>query len=303
MDTKELRIQRTAAIQHGVITRRQILALGASDGLIRPRVGRGLWRTIGPGTYLATGKRSLDAVLAAAVSYLPAVVSHESAAVRHDLPIAPPRVGTVTIPHRSSNRFPDVTIHESTDLDAGYIEARNGLPTTTLSRTIFDLASVLDAYSLVRVVDHALSRSLVEKTELSAILSQLGRRGRPGTASFRVLMAKIGSEMVAPESVLERRMLDLIAQFDLPEPGRQMPVPWRTRSSGRVDLTYSDQRVIVECDGRRWHTASETFESDRRRDNLAQLGGWMVLRFTWHDVTRRSAETATQIRTALRVER
>jgi len=44
----------------------------------------------------------------------------------------------------------------------------------------------------------------------------------------------------------------------------------------------------------------EAFESDRRRDNLAQLNGWRVLRFTWNDLNETPARVLYQIAEALR---
>jgi very-short-patch-repair endonuclease len=67
---------------------------------------------------------------------------------------------------------------------------------------------------------------------------------------------------------------------------------------GRVDFVYPDARLIVEVDGRRFH-GPETFESDRRRDNAAQLVGWRVLRFTWRMVTEQPEYVVSSIRRAL----
>ena len=94
-------------------------------------------------------------------------------------------------------------------------------------------------------------------------------------------------------------MITLLKEGGLPMPTLQMPLPWRGPVEGRADFAYEDARVIIECDGRRWHATMEAFENDRRRDNLAQLNGWRILRFTWNDLTETPARVLDQITQAL----
>jgi very-short-patch-repair endonuclease len=42
-----------------------------------------------------------------------------------------------------------------------------------------------------------------------------------------------------------------------------------------------EHRLIVEADGRRWHTRVADFDRDRWRDNEATANGYRTLRFTW----------------------
>jgi len=50
---------------------------------------------------------------------------------------------------------------------------------------------------------------------------------------------------------------------------------------GTVDAYIGRWRLIIEADGRRWHTRKSDFERDRIRDNLATSHGIAVLRFTY----------------------
>lgn len=49
-------------------------------------------------------------------------------------------------------------------------------------------------------------------------------------------------------------------------------------------------RLVVEADGRRWHTRVADFERDRARDVEALRHGHVVARFTWSQLTRRPDE-------------
>ncbi len=60
---------------------------------------------------------------------------------------------------------------------------------------------------------------------------------------------------------------------------------WYEPGEARVDALVPAWNLIVEGDGRRWHTRVADFESDRWRDNLAQAHGYDVLRFTWRRMT------------------
>jgi very-short-patch-repair endonuclease len=105
-------------------------------------------------------------------------------------------------------------------------------------------------------------------------------------------------EFGVPESELERRMLELIAEHRLPAPERQRRV-----GRHRVDFAYPAQHVIVEVDGRATHGTAEAFESDPIRQNALVLERWTVLRFTWKQVTLGSNYVAGTIARVLREER
>jgi len=66
-----------------------------------------------------------------------------------------------------------------------------------------------------------------------------------------------------------------------------------------VDFSWPGERLVVELDGYGSHGTREAFESDRARDVELRLLGYEVLRFTWRQITRQSAEVARAIRTLL----
>ncbi|MCE2530058.1 MAG: DUF559 domain-containing protein [Acidimicrobiia bacterium] len=293
-------IRRMAESQNGLVTGEQAISAGLSRCVIRRRVRLGEWKCVGNDTYLIYGAPSAMVYLRAAVLAFPAVVSHQSAAQLHGLGYGPFTGAVATVPSRRTYRFRGVQVHQSTDLDRRYVTHIAGFPVTNPIRTLFDLASVTEIDELLGIAQKALARRRVTFEGLAEILEELGRRGRPGTTRFRKLLEEVSPGCVAPESVMEEKMIALLSASDLPMPTLQMPLPWRGPVKGRADFAYENARVIIECDGRRWHTTMEAFEKDRRRDNLAQLNGWRVLRFTWHDLTERPARVLDQITQALR---
>lgn len=48
----------------------------------------------------------------------------------------------------------------------------------------------------------------------------------------------------------------------------------------RVDFALPDLKVVVECDGKEFHSSEEQIEYDRKRDSFLMSKGWKVLRYT-----------------------
>ncbi len=295
----DIKVIEIASRQAGIITRRQAMAAGMTDRMIFRRVQRRRWRRVAAGVYALYPTPPDRIPLAIAVAKLTATVSHEAAGDIHGFARIPPGRCVVTVPHRLTNRCDDVIVHESTDLAPEHVMSVDDLPVTTPERTLVDLAAVLRPRHLRVVVESALVQRTVELDGLWACFSGIARRGKPGVAAMRGVLTELSGDPVVVESELERRLLELLRNSGLPEPVAQHGLPWRSTSTGRVDFAYPKARLIIECDGRRWHTSVESFEFDRRRDNLAQLAGWRVLRFTWADVIQRAPYVIQAVRSAL----
>ncbi len=88
-----------------------------------------------------------------------------------------------------------------------------------------------------------------------------------------------GSE--AELRTLEQQLTDVLGSlpplaFDL-----EAPFPGRSPGLQRVDALVPASALVVEADGRTWHTRLEDFERDRRRDAEAAAAGFQTLRFTY----------------------
>jgi len=68
-----------------------------------------------------------------------------------------------------------------------------------------------------------------------------------------------------------------------------------------VDVVFRHLRLVIEIDGRRYHTGAEAFEADRWRRNLLVLEGWCVLRFTWAMIEERPVEVIAMVRKAIEI--
>jgi very-short-patch-repair endonuclease len=91
-------------------------------------------------------------------------------------------------------------------------------------------------------------------------------------------------------SELERAMLRLIDDAGLPRPSVN-------RRLGRytVDFLWEQEKVVVETDGWAAHGHRQAFERDRARDADLQARGYIVVRFTWRQISEARLLVATRL--------
>ena len=282
--------------QGGCVSRAQLLKAGLTRRQIDRMVTQGELRRAAGMTYrVFPAKDWLDQVRGALVAIPGSVASHQTAAGLHHFPRV--RAAPVITAHtRTTHRIPGITVVRSHDLNPEHVVCLEGIRTTTIPRTVFDLCAVLHPKHVRSIVGDLMIDRRVNVAELEDVLQSCARRGKPGVKTLRGILETMGPG-VHPMSELERRGLAVVGRSGVAEPQTEYAIPWdRTR---RFDLAWPEARVAVEWDSRRWHAAIEQMTFDRRRDRTAVAHGWVVLRFTWDDVTVRPHEIGEELRTIL----
>ncbi len=271
----DLQIVRLAERQHGVVSLRQLQALGLGAGAIEHRIATGRLHRIHRGVY-AVGRPSLTRKghwMAAVLACGPgAVLSHRSAAALWQLREDGWKTD-VTVPgDRRSRGF--IKAHRAR-MDPADITHCDGIPVTTVARTLLDLAAVLDRDQLVKTVEESERRKLFDLRAVEAVLTRNGRRC--GTPALRDVLA-VYREPPPTRSDLERDFLALVRRTAaVPEPHVNVRV-----EGFEVDAFWPRSRLVVELDGRGYHTSPRVFEADRARDAVLQRAGYRVIRITRH---------------------
>jgi predicted transcriptional regulator of viral defense system len=287
-----------AARQHGVVSIAQLRACGLGDGAIDLRVRRrGLLR-LHRGVYAVgharlTPRGRLWAALLACGGQQAAVVSHRSAAAVWEL-APPPSTGVDVTTLRQSRSVEGVRVHRTASLHTHDIHrGHDGLPVTTVVRTLLDLAVVLTPTRLERACHEAEIQRSLDTKAIDAVLDRAGTG--PGTRRLRNAMNDLAARGAEPtRSELEIRFLSLIAQFGLPRPRANA-----TAAGLEVDFFWPDQRLVAETDGAATHLTTAAFETDRRRDAILQVAGLRVVRFTWRQLDERPEAVARTLRSLL----
>jgi predicted transcriptional regulator of viral defense system len=287
---REVAIARLAEGQHGVVSLPQLQFVGLSRSAVAKRAREGRLTRIHRGVY-AVGHARLTQRgrwMAAVLAYGPqARLSHRSSAALHGIrPDNRPKID-VTLPIPSARSRPGVDVHRSTTLEAADVTTIDGLPCTSLSRTLLDLAEVVDARGVEKAVDQAEVLRIFDLRAVQEVLSRA--RGRPGAAVLREVLAKYDGPTLT-ERELEERFFGLCREAGVPRPAVNV---WITLDDGiayKADFLWRAERLIVETDGWGSHGTRRAFENDRRRDRHLILAGWTIVRFTWRDVERRPEE-------------
>jgi len=287
MKPVDVALARRAAQQHGVVHRRQALALGMTPRQIHSRLASGLLVPLHPAVYrLAVRPPSWEqAVLAACLAAGDgAVASHRSAALLWGLRGIDHAPVEITFSGRHGPALAGVVVHRTDRLDAVDVTHRHGVPVTAPARTLLDLAGVVDVAQLEPALEDAVLRGLAPFLLLRRTLDRLGGSGRRGAAPLRRLLDSRDPGTAPTESVLEDTLVRALRRGGLLEPVRQYRV-----GAVRVDLAYPGVRLAIEADSRVWHGGRTDVQRNSAKQNLLVARGWRVLRFTWFDVTHRPA--------------
>jgi very-short-patch-repair endonuclease len=226
-----------------------LAAIGVGTEGIAARIGRGRLHRLHRGVY-AVGHLSLRAEaywIAAVLAAGPgAVLSHASAAALWALRPSASALVDVTVPSRSDRRRrPKLRMHRTGRLAPDEVTRHSRIPVTTVARTLLDLTSL-------RAVVHA-------------------NPGRRGTS----LLTLAGAAPERTRSPLEDRFLELIERHHLPRPQVNEGV-----TGPEADFVWTEQKLIVETDGRGAHLTRAAFENDRLRDRANLRAGYITIRLT-----------------------
>lgn len=284
-----LRIART---QDGVVARWQLHAAGMPMPLLDDRVKRRRLQRIARGVYVVPGLEGPHArVLASVLGAGPdAVASHETAGHLQQL-VGHPGMSAHVSTSRGNPRRREGIVYHRVRLAGDERTVCDGVPVTSPSRTLLDLAPTLPDRSLEQAVARAL-RHLGVTTE--GLIQHLTRYpGRPGTRRLRALLdADTAPSFTRSEA--EERFLQLVRAAQLPAPDVNLLL-----HGYEVDFCWAHHGVVVEIDGLAYHTTRDAQLRDRRRDTSLAAAGIRVLRFTWQDLTRAREATLAKVALAL----
>jgi very-short-patch-repair endonuclease len=224
-----------------------------------------------------------------------AVLSHRSAGRLWR--VLPSAAGwtEVTMPEGWRPR-PGITRHRSL-LPADETAVVDGIPVTSVSRTLLDLAAVLSRRQLERALNEAEVLELTDRLSLPDLLERYPRRR--GSAALRALLGDGEALRGITRSELEERFVSFIDAHGLPRPRLNADLAVRGRFF-EVDCLWHEQRLIVELDGRASHGTGRAFERDRERDRLLLAEGWRVIRITWRQLRDDAPGVLADLRRLLR---
>ena len=296
---RERALARLASRQHGVAARHQLIALGFSRDQIKRMLASHRLHPVHRGVY-AVGHCVLDVrgrwMAAVLASGPDARLSHRSCAALIGIRRSALAYVEVIVP-RQRGRIPGVRTYVSRRLRPQDCAEIDGIPCTSVARTLLDLATVLSRRDLERACDEA---EVQEVFDLRAVEDVLRRSPRcRGVALLRAVLREhaIGTTLTRFE--LEERALALLDGAGIRRPEVNVRLVCRDGIAFEVDFLWRRERVVLETDGARFHSTPRQIERDRRKEAELVCAGYRVLRATWWQVERDPRQVARMVRAAL----
>lgn len=291
-DLAALRLR--ASARGGVVAVEDLRACGFSAAAVRRRCACGDWSRLGRAVVLAPAGGHHDDV---AWSWILRITYGEHSrisghlAMRHAGWSLPLETRIVVMPHQPKTHIDGVRVLRRAD--GGAVMRRDGVRFTPAREALLDALVVLGPPRSEALLDAALQRRLVTPSDLAHAISPRLGNGQRGAADLRALLNRALS---GSRSEAEQRMGALLK--------RSGTGPWLANhpvrdESGRVvaeiDFAHEGLRIAIEVDGRAHHTDRRSFEHDRVRQNALVVRGWLVLRFTWEQITQRPDEVIAAV--------
>jgi very-short-patch-repair endonuclease len=238
----------------------------------------------------------MAAVLSSGVE---AVLSHRSAAALWG--IREPRAGAIDVTVPSKSTSTKLVRRHHVDLPNDEVTIHEGIPVTTVPRTVLDLSSAAttdEAEVAIRQVEFL---RLYDQLSLPDLIERYP--GRRGTARVRVALARIEALPVGRvRSPLETKFLPFLRRCRLPRPRLN---DWIVVGERRfqVDCHWAGTGQIVELDSWQAHGTRTAHREDRARDRILRVAGYEVTRITWAQLDDEPEAIAADLRRLLGVDR
>ncbi len=271
--------------QDGVVSRRQLLALEATDSEIERKLRRREWARVHPGVYVEhTGPLAWpQQAWAAVLFYAPAALAGPSALRAAKLrghgqaDAAPIRVCVDAA--RTVRSRPGITVERMGDWESR-TQRHLSPPRQRLEHALVSAASAKAGEdSAVGQLADAVQQGRTTAGRLAAALEECPRLKRR-----RLLLEILRDVDAGAYSVLERHYLARVERpHGLPTGKRQRRVH-QGKSPAFRDVDYVELATVVELDGRLGHEEASDRWADLDRDLSAVVAGELTLRAGWGQV-------------------
>jgi very-short-patch-repair endonuclease len=279
------------------------LATVAGERSVRRWVGTGRLVRLHPGWVTIPSLAEDWTVRAhAATGYAGGPLSHMSALAVHG--VVDYEVTRIDVTVRDDRRVRTsrwLRVHRSRN-PFDVVQAR-GLPATTIARSLVDTWGAAHRARAARgfngvARDAVLRASRERRMTVARLDAELALRPElPGRSALCELLGLIAAGAQSPlELTAVRQVLD-ISGLPRCEQQHRIVLP-----SGPVhlDAAWPDVKLAIELDGAAFHGSNEARERDLARDAALAALGWLVIRFSYRQVTQQPSICRARIEAAYR---
>lgn len=206
-----------------------------------------------------------------------AVLSHRAAAAHQGLRWDWHGRIDVTVPQWRRPRAA-IAFHQAL-LPADETTTKDGIPVTTVARTIFDLAAVAPHREVERAMNEAEVRQLTGTLSLPDLIDRYP--GRRGVRTIREILARGRLGTTVSKSELEERFLAFLDRRGFPRPELNVPLCIDGHFC-EVDCLWRAERLVAELDGYATHSTPKAFDRDRSKLRSLSAAGFATAPVTAH---------------------
>jgi predicted transcriptional regulator of viral defense system len=283
------RLAQLADRQHGVVSARQLRALGYSGAAISRAVAGGRLHRVHRGVY-TVGRRRLsphgECRAAVGACGAEALLSHASAAWLWGLAPLLARPIEVSVPYRGRSRR-EIQVHHVLTLASEDRAAVDQITVTAVPRTLLDIAGSGPMRRLQQAVERAERLRLLDLFDLDRLLGR--QAGQPGAGHLRAAL-EIYRDPAFSRARSERVLLAVVERAGLPRPALNTFV-----AGFEIDAYWEPERFAVEVDGWEWHRSRAAFEADPLRHEKLKLAGIDSVRITARRLEREPGSVAASL--------
>jgi hypothetical protein len=287
---------------HGVVSRRQLLALDVTPGQLKAMLSCGELSVVWEGVYRHAlwpeTNMSRCAALGAADPSL--VVSCGGGALIWGYR----RCANVDV-HVSGTgsglRFSGGPVHHRCPImPTGHVHCRDdGIRVTSPARTVFDLSKHLPANDIESIIEQGIRRSLFDIPTLYGVGESLCRQGRAGSAVFAAVLSSRPAWRRPADSHPELVLRNALGVADVHlEP--QVALVLHDGQKVHPDLGDPVVGFYVEIDDHEWHGGRLDATYDRQRDRKARLVGARIERVSTDEIALMPPSLVASLVTAYR---
>ena len=279
-----------------VFTRADLRALGWTDPAVTRAVHSGRLLTLRRGQLARSGSVDRRALaIAAGQACGDSAVSHRSALEIYGLPVIGRWAGDpeLTVPPRRVGALLDAHLYRAT-LWPQDVVVRDGIPVTSVARTLVDVARNRPTATAVAAFDAALHRGMVTADQLDDVVLRCWNWRGIGRAHRAIRLADARAE-----SPLESISRLTIAWLRLPPPEPQVLVLDQAgRPIARLDFYWDEFGAAGEADGRSKYDSRDVLTREKDRHEQVENLGVTFARWGWDLAAHRPHELRGRIEAA-----
>lgn len=293
------RVRNVMLKQKGLISRAQATAAGLTTDQLKRLTRSGTWRLVAHRVFavepvvMTWPMRAMAACLSSGGD---AYLSFSSAAHLWRLDGFSTAPRRLDVSSRRQTRIADsgVVWHRLAQVNRGDFTTIDGLPVTSLPRTLADLAMSVNAQKLEMAFSSAIRRQPKWYAQIAQYVGG-AERHRPWVAALTRLL---NPDACLSESALEVLVKRLVFAAQVPAPTQQYEVHVGGRFVARLDFAWPQRKLAIQAQGYQFHHGRQRFEVDAKQLSQLAAHGWLVLQVTWRRAQQELAQVIEELRHA-----